>query len=334
MFLKKVALATALSCLFAGSAAASPIAVDHHVHVHSPAILSFLPGYCRSPGRIGACPDVFVQPLTADDLLATMDRAAVRQAWLMSTAYLAESPMMVPPAPDAAELVRSANAFTVGLARERPDRFVAFIGINPLTSTALPELAFWADEPAAAGVKLHLTNSGLDLRDKVHVARLARVFEAAGRHRKTIMIHMRTRAEDYGAQDVEIFLKEVLPHAGGSPVFIAHSGGWGGLDANTWSAIDAFAEALEREPGLGASLHFDLAQTFDADTPDADLARLAAVMRRIGLERFALGSDWPFSGELAAYFGSAFERLPLTSAERRQLTRPAQASAFEAVNDR
>ena len=52
--------------------------------------------------------------------------------------------------------------------------------------------------------------------------------QAAAANGWTIMIHMRTRAEDYGAQDVEIFLKEVLPHAGGSPVFIAHSGGWGG----------------------------------------------------------------------------------------------------------
>lgn len=86
-----------------------------------------------------------------------------------------------------------------------------------ISLTALPELAFWADEPAAVNMKLHLTNSGLDLRDKAHVARLARAFEAAGRHHKMIMIHMRTRAEDYGAQDVEIFLKAVLPQSGSAP---------------------------------------------------------------------------------------------------------------------
>lgn len=245
----------------------------------------------------------------------------------MSTAYLAESPMMVPPAPDASALVRSANAFTVDLARRRPDRFVAFVGINPLAPTALSELDFWAEEPLAAGVKLHLTNSGLDLRDEAHVVRLAQVFGAAGRHHKIIMIHMRTRAEGYGAQDVEIFLKEALPHAGDSPVFIAHSGGWGGLDANTWSAMDAFAEALERQPGLKSDLYFDLAQTFDAETSDDDLARLVQVMRRIGVERFVLGSDWPFSGELADYFGPVFERLPLTTAERRQLMQSIEARA-------
>jgi predicted TIM-barrel fold metal-dependent hydrolase len=306
--------------------ATGPVLVDHHTHVHAPAILDFLPGYCASPGRIGDCPAVFIQPLTVEQLLTDMDAAGVRRANLMSTAYLAESPMMVPPRADAPDLVRQANAFTVELARAHPDRLAAFIGVNPLTPTALPEIRHWAHHPHAAGVKLHLTNSGVDLRSPDDVAALGAVFREAGAGGLTIMIHMRTRAEDYGAADVRIFLDQILPQAQGGRVILAHSGGWGGLDDNTWAALEAFAEAFETRPGLGLNLRFDLAQVFKAETREADLARLVGLMRRIGVERFVVGSDWPFSGPLDAYLNTALSRLPLTESEARRLR---QADAAE-----
>ena len=312
-------LAASTMMLASAPAMAEPVATDHHVHVHSPAILDFLPAYCSSLGRISACPEVFTQPLTVDHLLADMDAAGVRRAFLMSTAYLAESPMMVPARHDAPDLIRAANDFTVDLARRHPDRLSAFVSVNPLTPTALPEIARWADDPFAAGVKLHLTNSDVDLRDPDDVAALARVFRAAAAGEMTIMIHMRTRAEDYGAKDVGIFLDQVLPQAQGVPVMIAHSGGWGGLDDNTWAAMTAFAEALEEHPDTSRSLSFDLAQVFDAETSEADLLRLVALMRRIGIDRFVAGSDWPFSGPLNAYLNDVFARLPLTPAEAERI---------------
>lgn len=292
-----------------------PVRTDHHVHVHAPEIQDILPAYCASPGRLGPCDAAFIQPRTAQDLIADMDEAGVRTAWLMSTGYLAESPMMVPPLNDAPGLVHAANAFTVELARAHPGRVIAFIGVNPLTPTALAEIAAWRDEPLATGLKLHLTNSDVDLRKPEQVFRLAAVFDAASAAGMPIMIHMRTRAEDYGAHDVRIFVEQVLPHARTTPVIIAHSGGWGGLDANTWDAMDGFRQVLDERPELKANLYFDLAQVFDADTAEADFARLAEVMRGIGVDRFVPGSDWPFSGPLIAYFDQAMERIPLDRAE-------------------
>lgn len=325
MRFKLAALTGAFAVALAGCAtmqpATTPVVVDHHVHVHSPEILTFLPGYCSSLGRIGACPEVFLKPLTVDDLLADMDAAGVRKAWMMSTGYLAESPMMVPPRPDAAQLVHAGNAFTVMQARSHPDRLVAFIGVNPLTPTALSEIAHWKDDPFATGVKIHLTNSGVDLRDPADVVHLAAVFRAAGQAHMPILIHMRTRDEDYGAQDVRIFLDQVLPQAAGVPVIIAHSGGWGGLDDNTWSAMQGFADALAEHPELKRNLYFDLAQTFKKDTSDTDLARLVVMMRRIGLGRFVAGSDWPFSGPLNGYLNADMARLPLTHSEAEQVRR-------------
>lgn len=298
-----------------------PVRTDHHVHVHSPGILAFLPAYCGSPGRIGDCDPAFVEPLTVSALLADMDAAGVQAAYVMSTAYLAESPMMVPPLRDAPALVHAANAFTVELAKAHPDRLVAFIGVNPLTPTALAEVASWKDDPFAAGVKLHLTNSDVDLRDPDQVFRLAAVFEAASAAGMTIMIHMRTRAVDYGARDVRILVEQILPHANGVPVIIAHSGGWGGLEANTWDALEGFRQVLTERPELKANLYFDLAQVFDAQTSQADLTRLVEVMRGIGVDRFVPGSDWPFSGPLDDYLNAAMSRLPLTPAEVEALRR-------------
>lgn len=300
---------------------AEAVRTDHHVHVHSPEIAAFLPEYCASPGRIGPCDPAFVAPHSVEDLLEDMDNAGVEQAWLMSTGYLAESPMMIPARPDAAALVHAANAFTVELARSHPGRLVAYIGVNPNTPTALSEVAAWRGDPFARGVKIHLTNSSLDLRDPVQAANLAAVFRAASEAGMAIMIHMRTRAADYGGQDVRIFLDDVLPAAADAQVMIAHAGGWGGLDEPTWEAMETFAAALEQQPGAYPNLSFDLAQTFDSDTTPRDAERLVGIMRRIGMDRYVMGSDWPFSGALANYFGPTFSRLPLTFQEQLILKR-------------
>ena len=319
MTFKRIVAASAVSAgLLAAPVMAqtrTPVLTDHHVHVHSPAILEILPAYCSSPGRIGACDPAFVEPLTADDLLADMDEAGVQTAWMMSTAYLAESPMMVPALADAATRVHDANAFTVATAAAHPGRLVAFVSVNPLTPDALAEIEAWKDDPYAKGLKLHLTNSGVDLRNPDHVRRLAAVFEAASDARLTIMIHMRTRAEDYGARDVRIFVEQILPHARDIPVVIAHSGGWGGLDANTWDALEGFRHVLADRPDTAPNLYFDLAQVFDADTSAENRARLVEVMRSIGVERFVPGSDWPFSGPLDGYLNDAMGLLPLSSQE-------------------
>jgi predicted TIM-barrel fold metal-dependent hydrolase len=286
----------------AGQVRAQP-AIDHHMHVHSPAILAILPAYCVSPMRKSPCDPRFTAPLTAEDALKALNEAGIRQGWLMSTAYLAESPL-ADPLPDAARVVRAANAFTVDLARTRPDRFAAFVSVNPTAPEALTEIAHWKGDPAVTGLKLHLTNSDVDLRDPVQVAKLAAVFRAAAGNGWTIMLHMRTRASDYGARDVGIFLDQVLPAAGRQPVVIAHAAGWGGIDAVTLDALGAFASAFDRNPAVVSNVRFDLAQVFTEQTVAGDRAKMAGLIRRIGVDRFVAGSDWPFAGDLKGYFAA------------------------------
>lgn len=243
-----------------------------------------------------------------------MDEAGIQRGWLMSTAYLAESPLAEPRA-DATQVLREANDFTVGLARQYPDRFAAFVSVNPIRLDALPEIARWKGDRAVTGLKLHLTNSGVDLRDPEQVAKLAAVFRAAAANGWTIMIHMRTGAADYGARDVRVFLDQVLPAAGEAPVVIAHAAGWGGIDAVTLDALGAFANAFEHDPKLGQNLRFDLAQVFsDKATPEARTA-MAGLIRGIGPEHFVAGSDWPFAGDLKTYFSAAYAGPEISQAE-------------------
>lgn len=317
-------VAAALLLFVAPSRAAEPeppaVAVDHHVHVHSPAILAFLPGYCASPGRTSKCDPEFLNPLSVDDLLQAMDKAGIRRARLMSTAYLAESPMMEPPAPDHAEIVRQANDFTVALARDHPERFQAYIGVNPLTATAVPEINRWRGDRNVAGVKIHLANSRFDYHQPDQVKMLAATARAAASARLRIMIHMRHRADGYGAEEARIFLNDVLPAARGTTVQIAHAAGWGGIDSATLDALGVFADACEQRRTRCANLHFDLAAIKPGAASGQDRIAFVKLMRRIGFDHFLPASDWPFARDLRAYY-SEMATLPLTRSEWEAIAR-------------
>jgi predicted TIM-barrel fold metal-dependent hydrolase len=303
----------------AGSALDSPHIiprVDHHVHLNSPAIQAFLPEFCASMRSFGGCDPALTSPHSVQDLLAEMDRAGIQRALVLSDGYLAESPIMEPQRPDAVNVMRAANDWTVELARSYPKRLSAFIAVDPLRPTALPEIARWRGNPAVAGIKVHLTGSGVDLRRDGDVAALTAVFRAASTARFAIVIHLRTQRMDYGALDIRRFVEDVLPAAGDTPVQIAHAGGWGGIDAATLSALGAFADAIEANPRRFRHMWFDLSGVWTDKSSDADKQTLVALIRRIGLQHFLPGSDWPYNGDnLADYYNRVYPELPLTQRE-------------------
>lgn len=325
-----IVAATLVAALVAGASGAraqevqahvpAPVLVDHHVHVHSPRIMQILLDGCARTGR--ACTG-FAAPVNADDLLADMDAAGIRTALVMSSGYLMESPRRQPPLEDAADILRDANDFTVGLARSHPGRLAAFIGVNPFTPTAMPEIRRWIADPAVSGVKIHMGNSEGDFRKPEHVAALQAVFREAGAADLAVMIHMRTHARDplYGAQDVRIFLEQVLPMAGGAPVQVAHAGGWGGGTAAggagplTMEALETFASMFAERPELGANLYFDLSGVFDEETPPGILERQAELIRSIGVSHFLAASDWADVRDLRREYSEVYPVLPLSDAE-------------------
>jgi len=293
-----------------------PVRVDHHVHLNSPAIQAFLPEFCASMSRFGPCDPALTTPHAVQDLLAEMGRAGIQRALVLSNGYLAESPMIETQRADAADLMRSANNWTVELARRYPKQLSAFVAVDPLRPTALPEIWRWRSNPAVAGIKLHLTGSGVDLRQGGDVAALTAVFRAAAQARFAIVIHLRTQRMDYGAADIRRFVEDVLPAAGNTPVQIAHAAGWGGIDPATLSALGAFADAIESNPRRFRHVWFDLSGVWTDKISVADKQALVVLIRRIGLKHFLPASDWPYNGDnLADYYHRLYPELPLTERE-------------------
>jgi hypothetical protein len=311
--LKDAAGAALAALLIAGGAAAqgaapSPVA-DHHMHIISPESARILKISCARLGPIRCPPEISTGSSTGADAVAALDHAGIGKGVLLSTGYFFGSPELADLGLDVAKEMRAENAFVVAQARASCGRLAAFVSVDPLRPGAVEEIDYWGRAGGASGVKLHLGNSGVDLRDSAQAAKVAAVFRAAARYHLPIVIHLATRRADYGAPDARIFLRDVLPAAGGVPVQIAHAGGGGGVTAGTLSALTAFAEAIRRDPAGTANLSFDLAMVPDGVSNTAvrpaspgRLAALEVLMRRIGLRRFVLASDWTKPLDLARYY--------------------------------
>jgi predicted TIM-barrel fold metal-dependent hydrolase len=277
----------------------APVA-DHHLHIRSAAGAELL-------ARVNAldAPAGEEAPresaLGADDVIEALDSAGIRKGLVLSIAYMYGMPELglADPAAD----VRAENEWVASEVQRYPDRLFGACSVSPLADFALDEVAACAENPYLHALKLHMTNSDVDLRDSDHLEALAAVFRAAGERSLPVIIHLRTRNEAYGAEDARLFINGVLSQAPELPVQIAHMGGWGGYDDATDAAMGAFIDAFEagrlaREPytfGIGAVV-------FDADVaPDTALAnavrrnneRVAERIRQVGTDRVVYATDWP-----------------------------------------
>lgn len=325
--LRRAAAGLAACAALAGPAAtrAEPAAapqVDHHMHIFSPEASRILNILCVRAGPQKCPPEISKAPSTGADAIRALDAAGVRQGVLLSTAYFFASP-------DVADLhlpldqeTRAENRYVVDQARLSCGRLAAFISVNPAAPNAVREIDYWAHAGGATGLKLHLGNSGFDFRSPAEVRKLAAVFRAAGRAGFPIVIHLQTRRSDYGAADARIFLREVAPFAGDVPIQVAHAAGGGGVDGGELAALGAFADAFERRPQATRNIFFDLAMVPDevsntdklAAAPDK-VAALKALIARIGLRRFAPGSDWTSGLDLAHYYADERAALALPDAD-------------------
>jgi predicted TIM-barrel fold metal-dependent hydrolase len=295
----------------------TPLA-DYHLHAQGPEITAALKKLvARDPSVLGQTSAEILNPRAGADVLRLLDAAGVHKGVLLSEAYMFGSPLFAPDKPDVAALTRAENAYNVAEAKKSDGRLVAFVGVDPISTTALPEIEHWSGQ-GAAGVKLHLANSFFDFGAPAQMDQLREVFASAKAHRLPMIIHLRNR-QHWGAAQANAFIDQILPAAEGLPVTIAHGAGWGSLDAPTTEALDAFAEAIAaKKPGT-EKLSFDLAVLVVPWTKPDDPARFVEAARRVGLERWQFASDWPAKftpGEHLAFLGKT---LPFTASEWRQI---------------
>jgi uncharacterized protein (TIGR02246 family) len=255
-------------------------------------------------------------PFTAAQLIEQLDSARIQRALVLSVAYWFGSALMPGaeklPIADEYARVRAENDWVASEAAKFPNRLIAFCSFHPLKSYAIKEVERCGKHAGIHGIKLHLANSGVDLRKPEDVQQLRRVFRAANEQRLPIVAHIRPRLRPYGKEDAEIFLREVLPEAPNVPIQIAHLAGWGGYDEAADEAAAVFAGAIAKKDPATKNLYFDITTIAIPGQP-ADTHRLIAQrIRTLGVSRVVYGSDL---GDPARGWADVVRLIPLTKAE-------------------
>jgi uncharacterized protein len=277
---------------------------DHHQHLFGPAIVA------RSTAPL--------EMVDADRLIVLLDQAGIRQATVLSLAYMYGNPNR-PAVEHEYEAVKAENDWTSAQVAKFPDRLVGFCSVNPLRPYALEEIARCGKDPRLKrGLKLHFGNSDVNLTDSEHAARLREVFALANRQQMAIVVHARTtisKQRPYHAAHARAFLT-LLEAAPDVPVQIAHLAGSGGYDeAGLDDAVGVFVDAIAAKDPRVARLWFDLSGVAGLGEWPRPAARVAERVRQIGIARVVWGADGAAGGNTPAKAWQTFHEVPLTPAE-------------------
>lgn len=301
------------------------LSADHHLHIQSEAAAAHFDRLGEVYGEEGPP----AQVRTASDAIAALDAAGLEGGVVISSSYMFSAPDLVIDAER--EMVAAENDDVAKQVADYPDRLVGLCSLNPLSDFAIDEAKRCLGDDRMGGLKLHLANSDVDLRRESHVRALAAVLEVAAELESPVLIHLRTRHEDYGATDVGVFI-DLLSTLPSLEVQIAHMAGWGGYDDATDAALGTFVTALEEGRiestritfGLGAVVFLSaVAPTEEAAAAvRAGNAKLAERVRELGAGRVVYATDWPgWPPGVEAEMGIAKNielvraELPLTSDE-------------------
>ena len=250
------------------------------------------------------------EPKPAEQLIPQLDEAGIQRAAVLSDAYWFGSPSMRKTEGDEYANVRAENDWTVQETARFPTRLFALCSFNPLKDYAAAEIDRCAKLPQVRGLKLHFANSEVDVKNPEHVEKVRRVFAQANERRLAIVAHLWT-GRDYGREDAEIFLSQILPSAPDIPVQIAHFAGGG--PGYTDEAMEVYAKAIAAGDPRTKNLYFDVATVADAKS-DELLRKFAMRIRQVGPQRVLFGTDLgpPAARQSWAHFRAV---VPLTDEE-------------------
>lgn len=305
----RMLLALAIVTLLAACAGATysaPTAplVDYHQHLVSP---SFAP-IARLPERDGAA------------LVRELDLAGIERAVVLSVGYSFGDERKALNDPD--QLTREENNWTSAEVARNASRLIGFCSANPLRSAAFEELERCLELPGMIGIKVHLGNAGITLRDPGHLARIQQLAALAQRRGAPVLIHLRARGgTNFGAEDARIFLDEVVTQAPGVEIVIAHLGASSpGYPQQNDEVMAVFAAAAERNDPRMAELYIDVSANITDEISPTDAALVARRIRQIGPGRVLYGSDLsPPGGSIRQGWEIFRTKVPLTAAELEQI---------------
>ncbi len=278
--------------------------VDYHQHLVSPA---FAP-IAKLPERNGQA------------LVRELDAAGVQRAVVLSVGYSFADERKKLPNPDS--LTRAENDWTSREVAGSGGRLIGFCSANPMRPAALQELERCLSLPGMVGIKQHMGNGGVTLRDTAHLRRMQEVFALVQRRRAPVLVHMRARGgANYGAEDARLLLSRVVPSAPDIEIVVAHLGSSGpGYPAQNDEVMAAFGDAAERNDPAMRNIYFDAATNVTADVTPEAAALVAKRIRQVGAQRILYGSDLtPPGGGIRQGWEIFRSKVPLTDAEIRQI---------------
>lgn len=300
----------------AGDARAVSIAADHHVHILSPELV-------RDWQSLGV---PFSRPDSAYTSVTAIFAAHTVQAFLVSMAHIYGSDDFrrgLDLSLDAEHhRVQQANDHVAHEVARAPASFVGFCSVHLLRPYAAHEIERCRDPLRLAGLKLHLPASGIDLTDPSHLQLLAAVAADAARAGSPLLVHLAPVDGELTTAELRAFLQHVVEPNPGLEIYLAHLGGNGGYRTSAQRAVHAVTGWLDATDGKPrAHIYLELSGALLARRTDgvpasgrADGHRLAADLRRLGLEHVVFGSDYPVF-DAAAYAGFLEARLPLAPDE-------------------
>lgn len=306
----KTAFALATAALLAACATTPAVTprttpfLDAHQHLVSAAFEPLV----KLPARDGAA------------LVKDLDAAGIERAIVLSVGYSFSDERKGLTDPD--RLTREENDWTSNEVVKHAHRLIGFCSANPLRPAALEELDRCLGLPGMTGIKVHLGNSGISLRDPDHLARMQELFALAQRKHAPVLVHMRARGGlNFGAEDGQIFLEKLVPTAPDIDVVVGHFGGAGpGYPPQADEVMGVFAAASERKDPRMKNVYFDVATIVTADSTPADVELVAKRVRQVGPGRVLYGSDLsPPGGSVRAGWEIFRSKVPLTDAEWQQI---------------
>lgn len=278
--------------------------VDYHQHLVSP---SWAP-IAKMPERDGAA------------LVRELDAAGIEQAVVLSVGYSFADERKALPDPD--RLTREENDFTSAEVVKNAPRLIGFCSANPLRPVALEELERCLGLPGMTGIKLHLGNAGVTLRDPAHLTRMQQLFALAQRLRAPVLIHMRARGgTNYGAEDAHIFLDKVVTTAPDIEIIVAHLGASSpGYPPQNDEVMAVFAAAAERQDPRMNNLYVDVSANVTDEITPAEAALVAQRIRQLGPRRVLYGSDLSAPGGTIRRGWEIFRtKVPLEAVDLQQI---------------
>ena len=282
---------------------AAPL-IDYHQHLVSSGFAPIV----KMPERDGAA------------LIRELDAAGIERAVVLSVGYSFADERKGFPDPD--KLTRDQNDWTSAEVTKNSPRLIGFCSANPLREAALQELDRCLGLPGMIGIKLHMGNAGVTLRDPAHLARMQELFALAQRRRAPVLAHMRARGgTNYGAEDANIFLDKVVPSAPDIEIVVAHLGSSGpGYSPQHDEVMAVFGAAVERNDPRIRHIYFDVSSNVTDESTPADAAQIAKRLRQVGLGRVLYGSDLSAPGGSIRRAWEIFKtKIPLTPDEMQQI---------------